>query len=86
MSSKKKKDPEPDRQTEHERFRLSRHEFFCINQIDSLDGIGMVLEPRIFREWSLAWGPDREGNYPFREQGEETVIFVSIRIGSSYGP
>jgi hypothetical protein len=84
--SKKKQQPDPVEPGEPERFRLSRQEFFAISQIDSLNCIGMVTEPIIFKEWSEAWGIDREGNYPFRDQGEETVIFISIRIGCSYGP
>jgi len=85
MSSKKLK-PDPVEPDEPERFRLSHEEFFAINQIDALNCIGMVLEPVIFEEWGLAWGIGRQENYPFRDQGGETVIFVSIRIGSSYGP
>jgi hypothetical protein len=81
----KKKETEPD---QLERFRLSHQEFFCLNQIHSLDGVGMVMEPRIFREWSAAWGVGQDRNYEFRDDSEEQepIMFISVRLGTSYGP
>ena len=72
-----------------ERFRLTKQEFFAINAIHGLNGVGVVFEPAVFREWSKAWGVDQQGNYEFETDDsifEEPVLFVTIQVGRTYGP